>query len=244
MLALADKVLLSDIDKLSKQKLYLPNSVMDLVWMVPNLHTIIKLCFGLYSHSAVFLKGLADHIYENKIMYNTLYTADPFFFAKALYAIDHALQLYWRSCSSSDDHLSINDRVLFMGEVQESVLSFSFARIIPKAISDKIQNYLENKDNNGKNSDGKQRGGNGQGVGKYKNKLHEDEKGKQELNHNTDKNHPNWRMKEGELFYHHQKDCPKTSDGKSICRKFLIRGMCDKACSRAHLLSKRRCKKN
>ncbi len=84
MLALADKVLLSDIDKLSKQKLYLPNSVMDLVWMVPNLHTIIKLCFGLYSHSAVFLKGLADHIYENKIMYNTLYTADPFFFAKAL----------------------------------------------------------------------------------------------------------------------------------------------------------------
>jgi hypothetical protein len=130
-----------------------------------------------------------------------------------------------------------------MGEVQESVLSFSFARIIPKAISDKIQNYLENKDNNGKNSDGKQRGGNGQGVGKYKNKLHEDGKGKQELNHNTDKNHPNWRMKEGELFYHHQKDCPKTSDGKSICRKFLIRGMCDKACSRAHLLSKEDAKK-
>jgi len=33
LLALADKVNISDIKKLIKQKLYIPNSLMDLVWM-------------------------------------------------------------------------------------------------------------------------------------------------------------------------------------------------------------------
>jgi hypothetical protein len=34
--ALADKVNISDIEKLSKQKLYIPNTLMDLVWMTQN----------------------------------------------------------------------------------------------------------------------------------------------------------------------------------------------------------------
>jgi len=46
LLALADKVNISDVEKLSKQKLYLPTSVMDLVWMTQNLHAVLKLCFG------------------------------------------------------------------------------------------------------------------------------------------------------------------------------------------------------
>jgi hypothetical protein len=45
-LALADKVKATDIEKLSKQKMHLPTSVMDLVWMVQNFHAVISLCFG------------------------------------------------------------------------------------------------------------------------------------------------------------------------------------------------------
>jgi hypothetical protein len=51
MLALADKENISDIEKLSKQKLYIPNTLMDLVWMTQNFYTVIKLCFGDHSHS-------------------------------------------------------------------------------------------------------------------------------------------------------------------------------------------------
>ncbi len=89
-------------------------------------------------------------------MYTTLYNADPFFFGKVLYAIDNALQVHWRSCSANDDRLSANDRVLLMEDVQESILGFSFTRNIPKSISDKIQNYLDqkDKDKNGKKAKG------------------------------------------------------------------------------------------
>jgi hypothetical protein len=44
-LALANKVKATDIEKLSKQKMYLPTSIMDLVWMVQNFHAVISLCF-------------------------------------------------------------------------------------------------------------------------------------------------------------------------------------------------------
>jgi len=57
LLALADKVNVSDVEKLAKQKLYLPNTLMDLVWMTQNLLAVIKLCFGSSFHSAVFLKS-------------------------------------------------------------------------------------------------------------------------------------------------------------------------------------------
>jgi hypothetical protein len=240
LLALADKVNVSDVEKLTKHKLYLPNSIMDLVWMTQNLQAVIKLCFGPSSHSAVFLKSWADHMYENRIMYTTLFALDPFFFGKVLYAIDNALQVHWHSCSANDDRLSVNDRVLLMEDVQESILGFSFSRNIPKSISDKIQSLIDNKDKdfNGKNGDGKQGGG-----GNGKNKIKQgDGKGKQEVVINSDKSHPNWRLKDGEifskLFYHRQKDCLKMSDGKIICMKFLIHGLCDTSCSRAHSLSK------
>jgi hypothetical protein len=44
--ALADKVKIRDIEKLSKQPLYIPTSVMDMVWMTQNLSATISLCFG------------------------------------------------------------------------------------------------------------------------------------------------------------------------------------------------------
>jgi hypothetical protein len=66
-----------------------------------------------------------------------------------------------------------------MEDVQESILGFSFARNIPKSISDKIQNYLDqkDKDNNGKNGEGKFGGGRN---GKIKLKGLGDGKGKRD----------------------------------------------------------------
>ena len=164
-------------------------------------------------------------MYENRTMYTTQHSADPFFFAKVLYTIDTALQTHWKSCSSAEDRLSVNDRVLHMQDVQDSILNLSFSRQIPKTISDKISAHLEkiaNKDdkNNGKNSkfnggqNGHQNGGNHDGKNKD-----------QEVIHNQDKANPHWRLQDGEnfskIFYHKQKECPKMSEGKLICMKFF-----------------------
>jgi len=209
---------------------------MDMVWMTQNFHAVVKFCFGPKAHSAVFLHEWADHMYENRNMYITQHASDPYFFVKVLYAIDHALQKHWRSCSLSDDRLSGNDNVLPMHEVQDSILSLAFSRQSPKAISEKIDNYLEknsDKDNKGKN--GRQNGG-GNGNNQDGNQKHQD------MLYNSDKSNLQWRLQEGEnfskVFYVKQKECPKTA-----CMKFLVRGLCDKSCNRAHSISKEDSKK-
>jgi hypothetical protein len=45
------------------------------------------------------------------------------------------------------------------------------------------------------------------------------------------------------VFYVKQKECPRTADGELICMKFLVRGLCDKSCNRAHSISKEDSKK-
>jgi hypothetical protein len=112
--AVADKVKSGDIENRSKQKLYLPTSLMDMVWMTQNILTVISLCFMKTSLSATFLKDWANHVYENRLVYSSLQALDPSFFMKVLFAIDNALRIHWHSCSSSTDRLSVKDRVLLM----------------------------------------------------------------------------------------------------------------------------------
>ncbi len=52
-------------EKLAKQKLYIPNTIMDMVWMTQNFHAVIKFCFGPKAHSTVFLCEWADHMFED-----------------------------------------------------------------------------------------------------------------------------------------------------------------------------------
>jgi len=96
--ALADKVKAGEIEKLSKQKLHLPNTIMDMIWMIHNLYAVISLCFGKTAHSASFLKDWSDHMCKKHLMYTCLHASDPYFFA-----IDNALQIHWRSCSTTND---------------------------------------------------------------------------------------------------------------------------------------------
>jgi len=195
LLALADKVHLSDIEKLSKQKIYIPNTLMEIV----------------------------------------------------LYAIDSALQTHWKSCLSTEDQLSVNDRVLRMQDVQESILNLSFSHRIPKAISNKITSHHEKISDKDDKNNGKNVKFNG-GRNGYQNGENRDSKNKdQDVIHNQDKSNPHWRLQDGEkfskIFYHKQKECPKTSEGKLICMKFFLRGLCDKSYNRAHSLSKEDAKK-
>jgi hypothetical protein len=234
-LALADKINASDIEKLAKQKMSLPTSLMDLVWQTQNLLAVVSLCFGPSSHSASFLQSWVDHMYDNRILYSSSHTSDPYFFAKVLYSIDSALQKHWRSCSSTVDRASVNDNVLRKSDVQESILDLNFTQILPKSIQDKVSLLLSaNKDDKDK----------GNGLGRNGRRFPgatQDQKDKQDLVYDNDKNHQHWRLKENEnfskVFYSHQKDCPKTSEGKSICMKFFLRGVCTKSCPRVHNLS-------
>jgi hypothetical protein len=231
--ALADKVKSGDIEKLSKQRLYLPTSLMDMVWMTQNFLAVISLCFGPHSLSATFLKEWADHMYENRLMYTSLQASDPSFFAKVLFAIDNALQIHWRSCSTASDRLSVNDRILFMSETQDSILRHNFIQQIPKSLSDKVTTTQDGTRDGKFYAGGKLQGKQGNGP--------DPNKGKADMITDNNKNHANWKVKQGEdfakVFYRHQRQCPKTHDGKSICMKFFIRGFCDKSCMRVHKLT-------
>jgi hypothetical protein len=126
-LALADKVNASDIEKLSKQKITIPTSLMDLVWQIQNFHAVISLCFGTKSHLASFLQSWIDHVYDNRIIYTSIQSSNPYFFSKVLFTIDSALQRHWRSCSSAPDRPSVNDNCLRMSDTQDSILGMSFS---------------------------------------------------------------------------------------------------------------------
>jgi hypothetical protein len=76
-LALLDKVNASDIEKLAEQKMSLPSTLMDLVWTSQNFLAVISLCFGSLSHSALFLQGWIDHMYDNRLLYSSMQSRDP-----------------------------------------------------------------------------------------------------------------------------------------------------------------------
>lgn len=233
-LALADKVKHTDLEKLTKQKLTIPTTIMDMVWMTQNMHAILKLCFGPASHSAKFLKSWANHMYDNRIMYTSLQTTDNSFFAKVLFSIDSALQTHWRSCCDSTERVSVNDRVLFAQDHQDLILRHSFIQLIPKSIQDKIPDLLDTNKLGG--------GGGGRFKGnedknKYKDKKNEDK----EVITDDNKAHQKWRVRDGEsfskVFYFNQKKCPKNKDGKLLCMKFFITGICNSSCQRIHKLT-------
>jgi len=230
-LALVDKVNQADLEKLAKQKLSLPSSLMDLVWTTQNFHAVLSLCFGPDSHSAYFLQGWKDHMYENRLLYSNMALNDPYFYAK--FKIDNALQKHWPSCSQATDRASVNDNVLRMSDVQQSIIDLDFSQMLPKSISDKVLNAINAKD------DKEKPGGGGKLVKKIPGGN--PDKDKQELIYDNDKNHQHWKVKENEnfskIFYSNQKECPKTDTGKLICMKFFLRGVCVKTCNRAHSLS-------
>jgi hypothetical protein len=130
--ALADKVKNADIEKLSKQKLYIPNTLMDMIWMTQNMYAIISLCFGEKSHSATFLSDWAKHMYNNRIVYSSLQSSDHCFFPKVLFAIDSAPQIHWRSCCDASDRMSVNNKVLLSQDLQDSILHHNFHQLLPK----------------------------------------------------------------------------------------------------------------
>jgi len=233
-LALIDKVNAADIEKLAKQKISLPSSLMDLVWTTQNSHAVIAICFGLESHSASFIQSWTNHIYDNRIIYSSIQANDPYFFAKVMFTIDNALQKHWRSCSSALDRASVNDNALCQSDIQVSILSLNFSQMPPKSISDKVFAQL------GNNKDDKDKGGAGGGRhGKRFPGANTDNK--EDVVYDNDKSNKNWKLKEdenfGKVFYAHQKDCPKTSEGKLICMKFFLRGVCMKTCNRVHSLA-------
>lgn len=234
-LALLDKVNTSDIEKLAKQKVSLPTTLMDLVWTIQNFLTILVLWFGPTSHSAFFLQGWVNHIYNNRLLYSSLQSSDPYFYAKVMFTMDNALQYHWHSCSSAADHSSVKENILRMSDIQESILRLNFNQMLPKSISEKVLLIINmSKDDKDK--------GNGLGKNdKWFPGANQDNKDKQNVIYNNDKNHQHWKVKENEnfskTFYSQQKDCNKTSDGKMICLNFFLRGVCVKSCNRVHSLN-------
>ena len=200
--------------------------------MVTNLKAVVDLCFGPQSQSAICLQSWCEHIFDNRQLYLGWEENDPHFHTKVLFAIDKALQIHWNSCYEQTDRNSVNDKVLFMHQIQADIENQRFFYQLPKCIQDKIKPLEEISSPSDK--DNKKKGG------KYK-KFQDDLRESLKKQRITD-DHSQWHLKDGEsfkeLFYPFTDRCPKTSDGSFICMKFFLRGFCDKNCTRAHKLSK------
>jgi hypothetical protein len=118
-----------------------------------------------------------------------------------------------------------------MSDIQDSILRLNFSQALPKSIIDKLSSHDLNRD-------GKIKGGGGKSAGKSE----QGDSDKQDLVYDNDKKHVSWCLKDNEnfmtMFYKNQKDCPKTFEGRHLCMKFFIRGLCTKSCPRSHHLSK------
>ena len=239
-LALVDKIKQSDIEKISKEKFSLPDSVMEMVWLTQNLHAVVALCFGPSSHSARFLKDWGNHMYSNRLMYKSLQASDSSFFSQVLFCIDRALQIHWKSCCECSERESVNDRVLFMSDKRDLIIQHNFTYNIPKMLRDKLFQS--------KKSEQDLKNENGKAYKHLEDKIKDKDRDKKnqfkswkDIISDNDPKHAEWRLQDGKdfskRFYLNQKKCPKTKDGKLICMKLFIRGICDKSCTRAHKLS-------
>jgi len=234
-LALVEKIEKSDISKLTKQTITLPHSNMNTYLMVTNFKAVIELCFGPESQSAICLQSWCDHIFYNRQIYLGWEESDPTFYTKVLFAIDKSLQIHWKSCYDNEDRSSVNDKILCMQQLQSDIESQRFFYQLPKYLLDKIKST---DDTSEKDKDKYKNGG---GLHNKK-RLLEEKKDLLKKQRITENFHTQWHLKDGEsfseIFYPHQDKCPKTKEGTFICMKYFIRGFCDKACSRAHKVSK------
>jgi len=123
-----------------------------------------------------------------------------------------------------------------MSVKRDLIIQHNFTYNIPKLLRDKLFQS--------KKVEPEQKVENGRAnklLGEYdKDKKHQFKSWKDIITDNDPK-HVNWRLQDGEnfsqRFYLNQKKCPKTKDGKTICMKLFICGICDKSCTRAHKLS-------
>lgn len=162
--------------------------------MTQNLQAIISLCFGPTSHSTVLLASWAEHMYKNRIMYKSLQASDKTFLTQVLFAIDHALQIHWRSCCDASDCSSVNDKILLMHEKQDSITQYNFTYRLPTAILDKITETLNSKESGKVSKKYKWKGKNGKFE--HKNQI----TSLKDIVTDNDPSHLRWWIKENENF--------------------------------------------
>lgn len=122
-----------------------------------------------------------------------------------------------------------------MQEKQDLIIQHNFSYRLQKSIQDKIGKLFDASPDLSKN--------------KIKNSGKDDanKDNKSQIKSQKDivcdqvPSHLRWRIKENKnflkTFYFNSKKFPKTKDGKVICMNLVLRGICDKTCTRAQNLS-------
>jgi hypothetical protein len=207
--------------------------------MLQNLKPVIDLCSGEDSQSAVCIQSWIEHIMKHRQIYFGCQEADNTFLSKVFFAIDRALQIHWKSCVDCLDRTSVNDKILFMSDIQTNIERHNFTYLLPKSFLDKFKPNPEDGSQIGSGNPGNEGKGGLKGGKRFP--FDKDKGGYNKKLRVTD-DHNQWHLKEGEhfsdLFWSNQEKCPKTKEGSLICMKFFIRGFCDKTCLRAHKLTK------
>jgi hypothetical protein len=231
--ALLDKLDKADLQRATKQTLEVPLCYSSALWMLKNLRAVMSLYFGPKSLTSLCLSSWISHFEQNRVYYRSLQDADPSFLTQVLFAVDRALQIYWHSCSDSEDRRAINSRILQMQDLQNNIERHNFSYILPQILSEKFISEPA--------SGAKTPPLNKHGKNKRDQKDKDADKNSNKKKQRIEDNHKHWHIKPNEnfseLFWKNSSRCPKTSNGSIICMKFFLKGFCNKGCNRVHKLT-------
>jgi hypothetical protein len=137
-LALLEKLDKTDVQKASKPALEVPKLYSAALWMLKNLRAVMSLYFGQESSTSLCLSNWIKHLKKKRIYFRSFQEADHSFLTQVLFAIDRALQVYWHSCSDSEDKRAVNSKILQISDLQNNIERHNFSYILPRVLAEKF----------------------------------------------------------------------------------------------------------
>ena len=237
----------SQISALTKSQARVPRDGYGVRSTIENQLCMIDYLFGKQSHMYIQLAKLlaATNGQQHKLAFDAMIAKTPENPACFLQAVDIKLQLFLGSCVSATSVNDVNYGILnFDEEIRKIMLQQSFSTQLPAQIQH-IVTKLKNPNNGGKGN--KNKGGTGGGGG-TKTKATDEEveakgsrkrkgdggdgegkdgKTNPEPVKNTSPIDKSWIKKnESYMIYHNHSKSAPTLDGKAICLKYHVKGMC------------------
>jgi hypothetical protein len=90
--------------------------IMSAIYMLENFGAVNNSCFGPEYQIVICITEWVQHMLKHRQLYMSLQsrTEDGSFLNQVLFAIDHASQIFIRSCTDNTNRSNVNDNILMM----------------------------------------------------------------------------------------------------------------------------------
>ena len=209
-----------DIKRLTKQKIFIPTNISDLMHHINHAIRILAIVFDKESYLVQQITTCLVHIKKNQATYCDLQRNDQLFSARLLYVIDVRIQNFFREAQQGHfDPVPLD----FSRTFDEIVHNRTFKAHLPSCIHNSKNKKDKGRDKNDNEQDKKRQKTQGRFV-------------------RSPSVHPEWRIRPderyGTTFHPHIRHIPKRH-GIPICCKLQTLGHCHDGCNLCHKVIER-----